>query len=221
MILLPAVLKAADRARRKAVRILAKQSSKRLREVTRRDALQVEDRQQRLDRPRAAHVPRKDRRREADARGIVGTGLSVPHTRLTYPDRADAGHHFALGQMAVADDAGSSVVGLERRMPGEELGHFGLDRLRQEIARPTAQDFGELIREGPWLNQLDNVIVRHGISLLRWRSEVVKQPHDMPPFRFAPSPTSALSSPAPPIVLHPLRDIRRVTSPSLFSVAHL
>jgi hypothetical protein len=28
---------------------------------------------------------------------------------------------------------------------GEELRHFGLDRLRQEIARPTAQDFGELI----------------------------------------------------------------------------
>jgi hypothetical protein len=48
-----------------------------------------------------------------------------------------------------------------------ELGHFGLDRLRQEIARATAQDFGELILEGPWLNQLDNVIVRHGISLLR------------------------------------------------------
>jgi hypothetical protein len=44
-------------------------------------------------------------------------------------------------------------------MPGEELGHFGLDRLRQEIARATAQDFGELILEGPWLNQLDNVIV--------------------------------------------------------------
>jgi hypothetical protein len=26
-----------------------------------------------------------------------------------------------------------------------------------------------------------HVIVRHGISLLRWRSEIVKQPHDMPP----------------------------------------
>jgi hypothetical protein len=37
----------------------------------------------------------------------------------------------------VADDAGSSIVGLERRMPGEELGHFGLDRLCKEIARAT------------------------------------------------------------------------------------
>src|SRR5262249_41772003 len=92
------------------------------------------------------------------------------------------------------DDAGASIVGLERRMPGQKLGHLPLDRLRQKITRPTAQDFGELILEGPWLNQLDNVIVRHGISLLRWRSEVVKQPHDMPPFRFAPSPTSVHSS---------------------------
>ena len=33
-----------------------------------------------------------------------------------------------------------------------------------------------MILEGPWLNQLDNVIVRHGISLFRWRSEVVEQP---------------------------------------------
>jgi hypothetical protein len=49
MILLPAILQAADRARRKATRILAEQSSQRRREVTCRDALQVEDRQQRPD----------------------------------------------------------------------------------------------------------------------------------------------------------------------------
>src|SRR5438445_7735979 len=42
---------------------------------------------------------------------------------------------------------------------------------------------------------MDDVIVGHGISLLRWRSGGVKHPHDMPPFRFAPSPTSGDSSP--------------------------
>jgi hypothetical protein len=96
--------------------------------------------------------------------------------------------------MAVADDAGASIVGLERRIPGQKLGYFSLDRLRQEIARATAQHFGELIVDGTWLNQLDNDIILHGISLLRWRSEVVNQPHDMPPSRFVPSPTSAHSS---------------------------
>src|SRR5439155_9284641 len=56
------------------------------------------------------------------------------------------------------------------------------------------QDFCELIVEDSWLNQLDDVIVGHGISLLRWRSGGVKHPHDMPPSRFPPSPTLGDSS---------------------------
>ena len=60
--------------------------------------------------------------------------------------------------------------------------------------RPVAQDFSELILDVSWLNQLDDVIFGHGISLLRWRSGGVKHPHDMPPFRFPPSPTLGDSS---------------------------
>jgi hypothetical protein len=41
---------------------------------------------------------------------------------------------------------------------------------------------------------MNDVIVGHGISLLRWRSGGVKHPHDMPPFRFPPSPTLGDSS---------------------------
>src|SRR5207237_10652625 len=56
-----------------------------------------------------------------------------------------------------------------------------------------------LIVEDSWLNQMDDVIVGHGISLLRWRSGGVKHPHDMPPSRFPPSPilgdSSAANSP--------------------------
>src|SRR5206468_1712300 len=59
---------------------------------------------------------------------------------------------------------------------------------------PVAQDFCQLIVEDSWLNQMDDVIVGHGISLLRWRSGGVKHPHDMPPFRFPPSPTLGDSS---------------------------
>jgi hypothetical protein len=40
--------------------------------------------------------------------------------------------------------------------------------------RSVAQDFGELIVELSWLNQLGDVIIEHGISLLRWRSGGVK-----------------------------------------------
>src|SRR3954449_12371604 len=56
------------------------------------------------------------------------------------------------------------------------------------------QDFGEVVVDDSWLNQLEDVIFGHGISLLRWRSGGVKHPHDMPPFRFPPSPTFSDSS---------------------------
>ncbi|MEK9281158.1 restriction endonuclease [Bradyrhizobium sp. ISRA442] len=37
-----------------------------------------------------------------------------------------------------------------------------------------------MIGDVSWQNQLDDVIFGHGISLLRWRSGGVKNPHDMP-----------------------------------------
>ena len=57
-----------------------------------------------------------------------------------------------------------------------------------------AQDFGELIVDVSWLNQLDDVIFGHGIPPLWWRSGGVNNPHDIPPSRFPPSPTSGDSS---------------------------
>src|SRR6516164_6487307 len=79
-------------------------------------------------------------------------------------------------------------------MLAEKVRDLSLDRLGQQSTRPIAQDFGELIVDVSWLNQLDNVIFGHGISLLRWRSGGVKHPHDMPPSRFLPSPTFSDSS---------------------------
>src|SRR5712672_366747 len=80
-------------------------------------------------------------------------------------------------------------------MLAEKVCDLGLDRLGEKGTCPVAQDFCELIVEDSWLNQLDDVIVGHGISLLRWRSGGVKHPHDMPPFRFPPSPTFGDCSP--------------------------
>src|SRR6185312_239292 len=56
VLVLPAVLEAADGRRRESRRILAEQGGQRLREVAGRDTLQIQDRQQRLDGLRAAHV---------------------------------------------------------------------------------------------------------------------------------------------------------------------
>src|ERR1700735_4400104 len=76
----------------------------------------------------------------------------------------------------------------------EKVRDLGLNRLGQQGTRPIAHDFGGLVVDVSWLNQLDDVIFGHGISLLRWRSGGVKHPHDMPPSRFPPSPTFSDSS---------------------------
>src|SRR5215470_913181 len=185
----PAVLEANDGGWRQPRRVLAQQGRKRFGEIAGRDALQVEDRQQRLDRLRAPQVGRQDRRCKANAAGIASRSLAIAHTGLADRDRADTCQHHALRQMAVAHNALAAVLALEISMLGEKIRDLGLDRLRQQPASPLPQDFGELIVKGSWLNQFEHVIVGHGISLLRWRSGVVKQPHDMPPFRFLPSPT--------------------------------
>src|SRR6058998_2688274 len=190
----PAVLQSADGGCRQSGSILAKQRRQRLGEVASRNPLQVKDRQQRLDRLRAAHVGRQDRRREPDAARIGSRRLAIAYTRLADGDRTDTGHHLALRQVAVADDELVAVLGLQIGMLAEKVCDLGFDRLGEKGTCPVAQDFCELIVEYSWLNQLDDVIVGHGISLLRWRSGGVKHPHDMPPSRFPPSPTSGDSS---------------------------
>ena len=79
-------------------------------------------------------------------------------------------------------------------MLGEKLSHLGLDRLGQQGARSVAQHLGERVGERPWLKQLDDVSVGHGVSLLCWRSGGVEHPHDTPPSPVTPSPTSGHSS---------------------------
>jgi hypothetical protein len=102
--------------------------------------------------------------------------------------------------VTVADHALVAVLGLQIGMLAEKVRDLGLDRLGKQGTGPIAQDFGELIVELSWLNQLGDVILGHGISLLRWRSGGVKHPHDMPPSRFPPSPTFGDSS-MPPTAL--------------------
>ena len=60
----------------------------------------------------------------------------------------------------------------------------------------VAQDLGQRIGECPWLTELENVSLGHGVSLLRWRSGSFEHPHDTPPLPFMPPPTFANSSPS-------------------------
>src|ERR1035441_1243148 len=80
-------------------------------------------------------------------------------------------------------------------MAAEEARNLGLHGLRQQRSRAVAQHIGQQIGKRPWLGQLDEIILGHGVSLLRWRSGGVEHPHDTPPYPFTPSPTSAHNSP--------------------------
>ncbi len=62
------------------------------------------------------------------------------HARLAHGDRTDAGHHLALGQVAMADDAGAAILDLAFGMLGKEAGNLRLDRLREQGTGHAAQD---------------------------------------------------------------------------------
>src|SRR5262245_40288663 len=96
--------------------------------------------------------------------------------------------------MAVTHNAAVTLASLQISISAEEIHNLGLDRMRKQRMRSIPQDFGELIGKCSWLNQLRDGIVRHGISPLQWRSGGDKHPHDMPPYRFTPSPTFGHSS---------------------------
>src|SRR5665811_604662 len=83
---------------------------------------------------------------------------------------------------------------LAQAVEAEEAGNLGLHCLRQQRSRAVAQHIRQQIGKRPWLGQLDEIILGHGVSLLRWRSGGVEHPHDTPPYPFTPSPTFAHNS---------------------------
>jgi hypothetical protein len=101
---------------------------------------------------------------------------------LANGDRANAGHDLAFRKMAVAHDALMARLGLQIGMLCQKIGDLRFNRLGQQRTRAAAQDLCERIGEDPWLRELDDVTLRHGVSLLHWRSGGVEHHHDTPPF---------------------------------------
>src|SRR4051812_38811494 len=91
-------------------------------------------------------------------------------TRGAHRNRAQAGHDRALGPMAMAHQPLAAVFGLSVGVAAEEGCDLRLDGLRQQRSRALAQNFGQRVGELCWLDQLDDIILDHGVSLLRWRS---------------------------------------------------
>src|SRR3954468_5384897 len=72
--------------------------------------------------------------------------------------------------MTMAHQPLAAILGLLVGVAAEEGCDLGLDSLRQQRPRALAQNFGERVGERGWLDQLDDVILDHGVSLLWWRS---------------------------------------------------
>ena len=142
----PDFLQPSNSRGRQARCILAEQRSKRLLEIAGRDALQVKDRDQHLQAPRAPRIGRQDRGCEADALAIIGSA-TVAHAGLAHADRADPGHHLACRQVPVPDHAAQAGSGLQIDMLGEKCRHLGLDRLGQQGPRSVAQHLGQRVGE--------------------------------------------------------------------------
>src|SRR5208282_6163840 len=98
--------------------------------------------------------------------------------------------------MPVTHQPSVTIIGQFVGMAAEEARNLGLHRMRQQRSRAVAQHVGQWIGKRPWLRQLDDIILGHGVSLLQWRSGGVEHPHDTPPYPFTPSPTSAHNSAA-------------------------
>src|SRR3954447_1272982 len=72
--------------------------------------------------------------------------------------------------MTMAHQPWAASLGVLVGVAAKEGCDLSLDGLRQQRTRALAQNFGERVRELCWLDQLDDVVLGHGVSLLWWRS---------------------------------------------------
>jgi len=108
------------------------------------DPLEVEPRDQLLDRRRLPQVRREDLAREAEADAVVADA-AVVDARLAHLDRPQARQDRPRRLVAVADD--QPMAGAVALVPGavHVLGHLVLDRLLQ---RPPGALAGDLLQGG-------------------------------------------------------------------------
>src|SRR5205823_14744469 len=116
----------------------------------------------------AARVRRQDRGAEGNA--LLAGADPVTNARSAHCDRADAGHNLALGQVTVAHQALTSIVGELVGVSLEKPGHLRRDGLGQKRAGTAAQHLSQRVGKRAWLGKLENITVGHGVSLLQWRS---------------------------------------------------
>ena len=133
----PALRKAEDGARRQARRLGAEESGQRLSKVPRRQAVQVQERQDALHARRAPHVGRQDRAREL-------LPHAADHALIVHPGRGedqgtDARRHRARARRAVAHDQRVAALIARLSETRHVLRDLPLQRRRDHPPRPVAR----------------------------------------------------------------------------------
>ena len=91
---------------------------------------EVEDGDQDFEALRAPRIRRQERGAEPDAVGAQARAVAIAWRANR--NRADAGHHLAFGQVAVAHQPSAAFFGARLRVAIKERGNLCLDRPRQQ-----------------------------------------------------------------------------------------
>jgi hypothetical protein len=83
-------------------------------------------------------------------------------------------HDFCVGGASCAlcrDQASATIIGNLVGVSIQQRRYLGFDCLRQQRACAVAQDLSQRIGKSPWLAELQNVSVGHGVSSFdgEWR----------------------------------------------------
>ena len=94
----------------------------------------------------------------------------------------------------MTNNAAQASSGLQIDMLGEEFGHLSLDRLGQQGPRSVAQHLGKRVGTRPWLKQLDDVSIGHGVvdlqaAINRYLAETNENPK---PFTWTADPDAII-----------------------------
>src|SRR5205807_4240671 len=108
--------------------------------------------------------------RGAEGNALLARADPVTNARSAHRDRADAGHNLALGQVTVAHQPLTSILGELVGVALEKPGHLRCDSLGQKCAGTAAQHLSQRVGKRAWLGKLENITVGHGVLLLQWRS---------------------------------------------------
>jgi hypothetical protein len=73
--------------------------------------------------------------------------------------------------MAVAHQPSAAIIAQLVSVLAEQGRYLGLYRLHKQRSRAVAQNLGQPIGKSPWLREMQNISVRHGVSSFdgEWR----------------------------------------------------